>query len=157
MLHLLGGLKSYRLKTRRHAVEVAHLEAWLDRSLAPLTNDYALCVELLRCRRLVKGYSDTHARGLAKFDSVMNAADMLKGREDASDWVARLREAALQDRRKGAFRRVRDCSELCLTQTARFVENNHPFVLHTGKGRRFSMARGSLGKGSHPESRLRGL
>lgn len=97
MLHLLGGLKSYRLKTRRHAVEVAHLEAWLDRSLAPLTNDYALCVELLRCRRLVKGYSDTHARGLTKFDSVMNAADMLKGREDASDWVARLREAALQD------------------------------------------------------------
>ncbi len=97
MLHVLGGLKSYRLKTRRHAVEVAHLEAWLDRSLAPLANDYALCVELLRCRRLVKGYSDTHARGLTKFDSVMNAAQMLKGREDASDWVARLREAALQD------------------------------------------------------------
>ena len=97
MLHVLGGLKSYRLKTRRHAVEVAHLDAWLDRSLAPLVTDYALSVELLRCRRLIKGYSDTHARGLTKFDSVMNGAAILKGRKDAADWVARLREAALQD------------------------------------------------------------
>jgi indolepyruvate ferredoxin oxidoreductase beta subunit len=97
LLHILGGLKSYRLKTRRHAVESAHLESWLTRSLAPITKDYALCVEMLRCRRLIKGYSDTHARGLTKFDSVMNGADMLKGRKDASEWVARLREAALKD------------------------------------------------------------
>ena len=52
---------------------------------------------MLRCRRLIKGYSDTHARGLTKFDSVMNGAQMVKGRKDAPDWVARLREAALQD------------------------------------------------------------
>ncbi|NOR31074.1 MAG: indolepyruvate oxidoreductase subunit beta family protein [Sulfitobacter sp.] len=97
MLYVLGGLKSYRLKTRRHAMEVAHLEAWVDRCLAPLEEDYALCVEMLRCRRLIKGYSDTHARGLTKFDSVMNGAQMVKGRKDAADWVARLRAAALQD------------------------------------------------------------
>ncbi|SFS83869.1 indolepyruvate ferredoxin oxidoreductase beta subunit [Sulfitobacter marinus] len=97
MLYVLGGLRSYRLKTRRHTVEVAHLEAWLDRSLAPLEEDYALSVEMLRCRRLIKGYSDTHARGLTKFDSVMNGAQMVRGRKDAAEWVARLREAALQD------------------------------------------------------------
>ncbi len=97
MLHFVGGLKGYRLRTRRHAVEVAHLEAWLERALAPLNQDYMLSVELLKCRRLIKGYSDTHARGLSKFDTVMNAADLLKGRKDAAEWVARLREAALQD------------------------------------------------------------
>jgi len=97
MLYVLGGLKSYRLKTRRHAVERAHLEDWLDRGLVPLKDDYALCVEMLRCQRLIKGYSDTHARGLTKFDSVMNGAQLVKGRKDAADWVARLREAALQD------------------------------------------------------------
>lgn len=97
MLYVLGGLKSYRLKTRRHAVEVAHLDDWLSRSLAPLDRDYSLSVELLRCRRLIKGYSDTHARGLTKFDSVMNGAVLLEGRPDAADWVRRLREAALQD------------------------------------------------------------
>ena len=111
MLHILGGLKGYRLRTRRHAVEVAHLEAWLHRCLVPLDRDYALSVELLKCRRLIKGYSDTHARGLTKFDTVMNAADMLEGREDAAQWIARLREAALQDPEgkalKGAIETVR--------------------------------------------------
>ena len=97
MLHVLGGLKGYRLRTHRHAVEVAHLDAWLARSLAPLGEDYDLAVELIKCRRLIKGYSDTHARGLGKFDKVMDAADLLRGREDAASWVARLREAALQD------------------------------------------------------------
>jgi len=97
MLHVLGGLKGYRLRTRRHAVEMAHLDAWLDRSLAPLGDDYTLSVALLKCRRLIKGYSDTHARGLSKFDTVMNGADLLKGRNDAAEWVERLIEAALQD------------------------------------------------------------
>lgn len=97
MLHVLGGLKGYRLRTLRHAVEVAHLETWLRDSLAVLEQDYPLSVELLKNRRLVKGYSDTHARGLTKFGTVMAAVDLLNGREDAADWMARLREAALKD------------------------------------------------------------
>ena len=97
VLHVIGGLKKYRLKTRRHEVEVAHLEAWLSKSLAPLQDNYMLSVELLRNRRLIKGYSDTHARGLSKFDRVMSSSDLLKGREDASEWIRRLREAALKD------------------------------------------------------------
>jgi indolepyruvate ferredoxin oxidoreductase beta subunit len=97
LLHFLGGLKGYRLRTYRHAIEIAHLEDWLTRSLAPLAQNYALSVELLKCRRLIKGYSDTHARGLAKFDTVMNATGLLQSRKDAADWIRRLREAALQD------------------------------------------------------------
>ncbi|AXI49048.1 indolepyruvate oxidoreductase subunit B [Sulfitobacter sp. SK012] len=97
MLHFLGGLKGYRLRTHRHAIEIAHMEEWLEQSLTPLSNDYALSVELLKCRRLVKGYSDTHVRGLSKFGTVMGAAKLLHGREDAAVWIARLREAALQD------------------------------------------------------------
>lgn len=97
MLYLLGGLKSYRLRTRRHAIEVAHLEEWLKTSLDTAERDYALGVELLRNRRLVKGYSDTHARGLTKFATVMAAAELLEGRTDAAEWMARLREAALKD------------------------------------------------------------
>jgi indolepyruvate ferredoxin oxidoreductase beta subunit len=54
-------------------------------------------VELLKNRRLLKGYADTHARGLTKFGTVMAAAALLEGREDAAQWMARLREAALQD------------------------------------------------------------
>lgn len=97
MLHLLGGLRGYRLRTRRHAVEVAHLEAWLRDSLSMLETDYALSVELLKNRRLIKGYSDTHVRGMSKFSTVMATAALLKDREDAAAWMHRLREAALQD------------------------------------------------------------
>lgn len=111
MLHFLGGLKSYRLRTRRHQVEVMHLEGWLNDSLACLNDDYALAVEMLKNRRLIKGYSDTHARGLTKFGTVMNAAQLLKGRKDAAEWMNRLREAALQDpdgkALEGAIRTVR--------------------------------------------------
>ncbi|NNE51308.1 MAG: indolepyruvate oxidoreductase subunit beta family protein [Sulfitobacter sp.] len=111
MLHFLGGLKRYRLRTRRHEVEVAHLEGWLKESLSVLDQDYALAVELLKNRRLIKGYSDTHARGLTKFGTVMGAAALLKGREDAAEWMARLREAALQDPEgkalEGAIKTVR--------------------------------------------------
>lgn len=96
-LHVLGGLKFWRPKTLRHASETAHLDRWLDTALACLPQNYDLAVELIRCRRLVKGYSDTHARGLSKFDKVIAAIALVKDRDDAADWARRLREAALKD------------------------------------------------------------
>lgn len=94
-LHLLGGLRGWRRRTLRHAQEQAHLARWLDTALAAPT--YDLSVELVRCRRLIKGYSDTHARGMSKFDRVVAATLRIAAREDAADWCRRLREAALQD------------------------------------------------------------
>ena len=85
------------MKTRRHEVEVSHLESWLADSLSPVNEDYDLSIELLKNRRLIKGYSDTHTRGLTKFDKVMGAAELLRGRKDAAEWINRLREAALKD------------------------------------------------------------
>ena len=64
---------------------------------AAAANDYALALELAANRRLVKGYSDTHARGQSKYETVMAMATRLQGRADAADWVRRLREAALKD------------------------------------------------------------
>ncbi len=96
-LYLLGGLKGWRLKTLRHAEEMAHIETWLTRAQAMLDKDYALAVELLRTRRLIKGYSDTHARGLSKYDRVLSGIERVTGRDDAADWARRLIEAALQD------------------------------------------------------------
>ena len=57
----------------------------------------ALAAEIVNCRRLIKGYADTRARGGAKFDKVLAALPMLEGRADAADWLRRLREAALRD------------------------------------------------------------
>jgi indolepyruvate ferredoxin oxidoreductase beta subunit len=51
----------------------------------------------MRWRRLIKGYSDTHARGLSKYDRVIEGIALVAGRPDAADWARRLREAALKD------------------------------------------------------------
>ncbi len=96
-LWLIGGLRGWRRRTLRHAEEAAHRSAWLARALSLAGRDYGLAVEVIRCRRLIKGYSDTHARGLSKFDRVMDGIALVEGRPDAADWARRLREAALQD------------------------------------------------------------
>ncbi|MET3519614.1 indolepyruvate oxidoreductase subunit beta family protein [Mesorhizobium sp. M4B.F.Ca.ET.190.01.1.1] len=97
MLWVIGGLRRWRRRLLRHRMEVEHLERWYDLALAHAREDYALGTEILNCRRLIKGYSDTHARAQSKFDRVLSALDMLKGRDDAADWIRRLREAALKD------------------------------------------------------------
>ena len=97
MLYFVGGLRRWSLKTLRHAQEQAHLNAWLSKVRCIAPDDYMLAVEVLRCRRLIKGYSDTHARGQSKFDRVLEALELLSGRKDAADWLRRLRDAALQD------------------------------------------------------------
>ena len=96
-LYLLAGLKRYRRRTHRHAVERMQQESWLSRALETAADDPALATEILRCRRLVKGYADTHTRGLSKFDRVLELADRVADRPDAAAWVRRLREAALKE------------------------------------------------------------
>jgi len=80
----------------RHEVEQAHLTRWLGEAERVARRNYALGVEVLRCRRLIKGYSDTHARGLSRYHRVLSALPLLEDRTDGADWLRRLREAALK-------------------------------------------------------------
>jgi len=96
-LYLVSALKRFRRKLLRHDVEQKHLNSWLDTALSYADSDYELAVETLKCRRLIKGYSDTHRRGMSKFDKVMGGIELVRGRDDAADWARRLREAALSD------------------------------------------------------------
>jgi len=97
LLYGLAGLKRRRRTLLRHGREQAQLDAWLALVARHAPHDNRLAVELTRCRRLIKGYSDTHARGLGKFDRVTGALALLAGRDDAADWIRRLRDAALAD------------------------------------------------------------
>ena len=96
-LHLLASMRSWRPRSLRHAEEMAHLERWYAAALGRAGSDYALAVATLQTRRLIKGYSDTHARGLGTFDRVMAGIAKVEGRTDAADWARRLMTAALQD------------------------------------------------------------
>lgn len=111
MFWMLGGLRRWRRQLLRHADETAHITGWLDRARAALADDYDLAVAILRARRLIKGYSDTHARGLGKFDKVMAGAELLAGRDDSAEWTERLIRTALADPKgeqlEGALKTVR--------------------------------------------------
>ena len=96
-LYLVASRRGKRRGTLRHGREMTHIARWLDAVLARVPDNYELAVELAKSRRLVKGYSDTMARGLSKFDKVMQGAELIASRADAADWVRRLRQAALLD------------------------------------------------------------
>lgn len=96
-LYVLASLRRFRRGTLRHKREVAHRDAWLDAARVAAASNEALARAIIELRRLVKGYSDTHARGLSKFDRALAAAVRLSDRGDAADWVKRLRDAALVD------------------------------------------------------------
>lgn len=96
-LNLVAALRPVRRGLLRHARENAHIAAWLALATRIVAQDYPLAVEVLSCRRLVKGYSDTHARGESKFDRVLAAAPDLVGKPDSAGWLRRLRTAALAD------------------------------------------------------------
>ena len=102
-LYLLAAAKRWRRGMLRHRVETVHLERWLALALETAQQDRALATEIVACRRLIKGYSDTRVRGEAKFDKVLAALPMLEGRTDAADWLRRLREAALRDEKGEAL------------------------------------------------------
>jgi len=105
-LWLLARLKRYRLKLLRHQQETKHLNRLIGAARDAVNADYALAVELFKCQRLIKGYSDTHARGHSKFDRVFDAVNALEAQHDAAQWLEKIREAALNDETGAGFDRT---------------------------------------------------
>ncbi len=103
LLWLVSALKPYRRKLLRHRYENAHLDRLLETTQRYSAKDPKLAIEILSCQRLIKGYSDTHIRGQSKFDKVLSSLDALERRDDAADWIKRLRNAALKDEKGDAL------------------------------------------------------
>ena len=95
-LWLMAKLKRWRRGTYRFAEEQAMIEDWLARVEAAV-DDYDFALQLAECARLVKGYGDTHHRGVANYHQVTAAATQLAGRPDAAEQLAALLAAALAD------------------------------------------------------------
>ena len=96
-LYLISSLKALRRRLLRHEREMDHLARWLALATSTAEQDYELAVEVIACRRLVKGYSDTHVRGTSKFDRLVSSVPQLVGKPDSAGWLRRLRLAALAD------------------------------------------------------------
>ncbi|MBK8019156.1 MAG: indolepyruvate oxidoreductase subunit beta family protein [Betaproteobacteria bacterium] len=98
-LYAVAALRPMRRRTLRFVEETRRIDAWLTRIAEVAARDLDLAIALAECQRLVKGYGDTHARGLANFETVMSAAHRLQGRPGAGAAVRELLEAALADER----------------------------------------------------------
>jgi indolepyruvate ferredoxin oxidoreductase beta subunit len=101
-LWLLAKLRSWRPRSHRFIEEQAAIEAWLGliHDAAAVSGDLAL--EVAQCARLIKGYGDTHRRGVENFRQIESRVirPALSGRLPprlAADAVASARAAALAD------------------------------------------------------------
>lgn len=105
LLYAVAGLKRWRRSTLRYHEENARIEDWLGRIERLAAENYSLAVELARAPRLIKGYGDTHERGLRNFSLLLGQLGTLAARSDGAVLLARLAEAALADEEGVALRR----------------------------------------------------
>lgn len=96
MLRTIAGLRRWRRGTLRFKAEQAAIDAWLARILEHAVERPQLALEIAQCQRLVKGYSDTHARGTRNFTAIMAVVERTRG-AIAPTTVRELRDAALAD------------------------------------------------------------
>lgn len=104
MLSALASLRFLRRGGYRFAVEGARINAWLGLIEGAAARDYALACEVAALQRLIKGYSDTHARGLANYHAIIGAIDRVRATENPARSLAALRDAALKDEEGNALR-----------------------------------------------------
>jgi indolepyruvate ferredoxin oxidoreductase beta subunit len=96
-LYIIAALRPGRRRSLRFGREQEAIDAWLSQLPALAEREYDLALAIAACPRLLKGYGDTHARGLKNFDAVMATVPALRGRADAAARLRALQDAALAD------------------------------------------------------------
>ena len=97
LLKLIATLRVTRRSTYRYRIERERIDAWLGRIRQLANSNYALACEFAGLQRLIKGYGETHERGLANFQRITDSYTLFAHLDDADQIVARLKEAALAD------------------------------------------------------------
>jgi indolepyruvate ferredoxin oxidoreductase beta subunit len=97
LLFGLARLRGLRLISHRHRSETEHIEAWLASAINAARNNYDLGVEIIALQRLVKGYGETHERGLRGYGAILQTLRPLIERPDAAAVARTLTQAALKD------------------------------------------------------------
>ena len=99
---MLAKLRRLRPYAYRFKQEQAQIESWLGLIAEAARHPGALALEVTECARLIKGYGDTHARGLANYRTIEARVirPALAGAiplQRAADALASARTAALVD------------------------------------------------------------
>jgi indolepyruvate ferredoxin oxidoreductase beta subunit len=97
LLYGVAALRGWRPVSLRYQREHAEMQNWLAHIESWGEKDYVLALEIAACQRLVKGYGDTHARGMRNFKLIESLLPKVVASNDGPARLARLREAALKD------------------------------------------------------------
>jgi len=106
MLYMVAGMKRWRRSTLRFEQENALIEQWLRLIETTAAANPQLAIEVAQCQRLVKGYSDTHERGLRNYETLVTVVQerQAAGSPLAPATLRELRDAALADERGDKLR-----------------------------------------------------
>ncbi|MDX7998031.1 indolepyruvate oxidoreductase subunit beta family protein [Xenorhabdus sp. Reich] len=96
LLHMLASWRRIRRRTLRFHCETERIEGWLRRIVTAAKRNPDLALEIAQCQRLIKGYGDTHIRGLRNFQTLMEIVDHHLPYLTPAN-LSQLREAALAD------------------------------------------------------------
>ena len=97
LMWTLARLKRLRRGMHRFREEQGRIETWLGRVGEAYAASPALAVEVAKCANLVKGYGDTHERGVRNFERTMACLAACTAASDPAGSLRALREAALAD------------------------------------------------------------
>ena len=97
LLWTLARLRRLRRGMYRYREEQERIETWLDRVGEAHAASPALGVEAAKCANLVKGYGETHERGVRSFERTMGCLAECAATSDPAASLRTLREAALAD------------------------------------------------------------
>ena len=97
LMWTLARLRRLRRGMHRFREEQGRIETWLGRVGEAYAASPALAVEVAKCANLVKGYGDTHERGVRNFERTMACLAACMAASDPAGSLRALREAALAD------------------------------------------------------------
>ena len=97
LLYFLSALKFARRSTYRYAMEESRISNWLDLIAQEVPENYGLACELAGLQRLIKGYGETHERGLGNYNRILSAYSNIQSDPNAHEHMALLKQAALKD------------------------------------------------------------
>lgn len=97
MLKFISKFRVIRRKSYRYKLEDIRIHNWMETVKSAADIDYKLACEVAALQRLLKGYGDTHARGMRSFQKIMIAYEGMKLSADADKAIRALKQAALAD------------------------------------------------------------
>lgn len=107
LLWTLSRWRCGRRLTLRYQRENARIESWLQYVVRAAAFNPALALEIVQCQRLVKGYGDTHARGLRNYQTLIDIVER-HASNLAPATLRELRDAALADEHGD---KLRECQQ----------------------------------------------